>query len=303
MLKEDISIIIVNYKSVYDIELFLGSFKKIQSSKTFKFYIYNNDLSESIVLEQVFKKFDFLFYIYNSNNVGFGAAVNHMAEIVNSEYILIVNPDCLIVDYDFDNFFKEYKLQSNIYNLAFFAPILVDSNKKIYVCYGEYPSLKEVFFRKFYLHILFKTYYKKYLSIGKEFIYTQPKEVPYPCGAFLLIDRNLFLKFNGFNKRYFAYFEETDLAYEFKKNGFFNMITPNYKVIHHRGNRKLKSINNQLFIKSQYLYFLSHGMSIHLLFLLNIISLILRFPFYGFDVFINQLRFNINSYTSVRKSY
>lgn len=297
-----ISLILVNYNSFTDIKTFIKSFLPIQEKIRMKVYIYNNDDNEREQIDNFFSQCGIPLFIYHSKNIGFGAAVNFMAKVIDTEYMLIVNPDCILIDSAFDKFINEYlSLRSNL-NVGFFAPTLVDENKIVDICYGEFPTLTEVFFRTFFLHRIFRTYYENKLSIGKSFVKNVTDCVPYPCGAFLLIERNLFLRFGGFNKRYFAYFEETDLSLILEQNNYRNYITPSYKVVHKRGNRTIGAVNNRYFIKSQYMYFKSHDKSIFILLILNLIGILIRFPLYGFKIAYTQILTNLKSFKDAYKS-
>jgi GT2 family glycosyltransferase len=66
--------------------------------------------------------------------------------------------------------------------------------------------------------------------------YNYIKEVDYISGASILIRKSIWEKIGGFDKRYIpAYYEDTDLAFELRKNGYKVMYQPKSVVIHYEG--------------------------------------------------------------------
>jgi GT2 family glycosyltransferase len=63
-----------------------------------------------------------------------------------------------------------------------------------------------------------------------------PIDIDFPCGAFMMLKFSDFKKLDGFDERYFMYFEETDMAfrlkYRYKKKIVYN---PDIQIIHKTG--------------------------------------------------------------------
>ena len=89
--------------------------------------------------------------------------------------------------------------------------------------------------------------------------YNQVSEVDYCSGACLLIKHDLFTAIGGFDERYApAYYEDTDLCFSVRRQGFKVMYCPDATVIHYEyttsgsdpnaGFRKYLAINRQKFI-------------------------------------------------------
>lgn len=66
--------------------------------------------------------------------------------------------------------------------------------------------------------------------------YNYVKEVDYISGAAILIRRHLWVKIGGFDKRYApAYFEDSDLAFEVRRQGYKVTLQPKSVVVHFEG--------------------------------------------------------------------
>ncbi len=65
----------------------------------------------------------------------------------------------------------------------------------------------------------------------------RPQEIPEgevfaPCGAAMLIDRQLFLRLGGFDARFFSYCEDMDLGYRLRLSGHGTWLAPDAVVMH-----------------------------------------------------------------------
>lgn len=86
-----VSIVVFNTR-IYDLNNLINSFLKV----SLKFTLYIVDNSATNKLEDYFKKFEFVRYIHNPSNPGFGAAHNiaiKKAMVARAKYHFVVNPD------------------------------------------------------------------------------------------------------------------------------------------------------------------------------------------------------------------
>ncbi|UXI00539.1 glycosyltransferase [Photobacterium sp. TY1-4] len=76
--------------------------------------------------------------------------------------------------------------------------------------------------------------------------------IDWAAGSCLLIPVTLYEKLNGFDERYFMYFEDVDLARRCKKNGYSVVYLPEIKAIHYASykNRKILSKNFLWYLRS-----------------------------------------------------
>lgn len=86
-----------------------------------------------------------------------------------------------------------------------------------------------------------------------------PKNVDWAAGSFLLFKSEVFIHLQGFDERYFMYFEDVDLCKRAHKAGFNVIYYPKFKAIHYaqHSNRRLLSKESLYYIRSTLRYFLS----------------------------------------------
>jgi GT2 family glycosyltransferase len=67
-------------------------------------------------------------------------------------------------------------------------------------------------------------------------VYNYVREVDYCSAASLMVPRALFMRLGGFDQRYVpAYFEDADLAFRLRENGYQVIYQPRSQVVHHEG--------------------------------------------------------------------
>lgn len=79
-------------------------------------------------------------------------------------------------------------------------------------------------------------------------------------GCFMLAREDFWRALDGFDERYFMYFEDFDLAARGRKSGFLNVYDPAVRVCHAGGGAGRKSWHHQRwFIRSAWRFFWYHG--------------------------------------------
>jgi N-acetylglucosaminyl-diphospho-decaprenol L-rhamnosyltransferase len=295
--KPTVDLLIVNYQTGEKLRNFLPSLITSLSLCDYKILINNNDSNEIDLIADLSNNERIA--ISNSENIGFGAAINYLASLSIADFILIANPDCQIHEGCIIDMINQYLEIEKSGKIGFLGAQLFNEDLAPDISWGEFPTILEVFFRSFFLHKIFPRYYEKHLNVGKNYLMDTIAEVPYASGAFILIRKNIFLDYKGFDKCYFAYFEETDLSKKLSANGYKNYITPLTKLIHYRGNKGFANLNSKLYIKSQYIYFKNNKKSVFVLLILNLISISLRIPITGFKNYFVQLRYHFQGIKNV----
>ncbi|WBX71641.1 glycosyltransferase [Tenacibaculum retecalamus] len=200
-----ISIVLYN-NIISEVEKLINDF--LTSSVDLYIYIIDNSIKNNKISFDGYKN---LTYIYNNENLGYGSAHNigiRKAINLNSKYHVVVNPDV--------------RLSKNaISQLALF----MDKNKEVglstpKVLYpsGELqflckliPSPKDLIIRRF-------SPVKKMIQKNDQmyelrgFDYNSNIEIPYVSGCFMFFRTSVLKKMNGFDERFFLYFEDLDLT-------------------------------------------------------------------------------------------
>lgn len=177
--------------------------------------------------------------IINNDNKGYAIACNQGARISNSEYILFLNSDTLIInDYWLMNMINIF---NNYDKVAVVGPKLVNKENKIVGC-GVIGTNKKPIIRG-------------WMESNITDKYNKPIECISVCGACYMIKRSNIKELGLFDESYPFYFEETDYSYNARIHGYKVMYCPTTTVIHfHQGSSKDNRVLNNYFRKGQ-LYF------------------------------------------------
>lgn len=174
--------------------------------------------------------------IKNSQNRGFGAACNQGAAESKSDYILFLNPDT----YLFKNSLTrpiEFMQAEEGAKVGICGIQLLDSNNEVSQTCTYFPTstafiAKALGLNSLLPRVLSKRLPKIYMT---DWDYSYNRQVDQVIGAFFLIRRTLFEKLDGFDPRFFVYFEEVDLSLRALKQGWTSYYLSDVRAFH-KGN-------------------------------------------------------------------
>ncbi len=203
-------------------------------------------------------KFSSVQFVWNEENVGFGAANNQVLKDCKGDYILFLNPDTILPE----DFFK--RLFSEIDSLADVGTIgvrMIDGEGKFLPeSKRSLPSLLSTFYKMTGLANLFPrnvkiaSYYAG--AVGEN----EKGKVQILSGACMLLSSKAAKATNGFDEDFFMYGEDIDLSYRVLKAGLANYYVP-LTIVHYKGESTSKSSDSyyknfygamKLFVKKHY---------------------------------------------------
>lgn len=249
----EVSVIIVNYNCT---ELTKQAIKSIYNSG-------NNVNFEIIVVDNASTKADKDEIIrfatehditlhLSKTNIGFGRANNIGAQYAKGEYLLLLNPDTILINNAIDI----------LYNFA--------KSNDIKICGGNLYDVKGNPTHSFWQvmpGILFeisalcnnKNLKYKYHGNYEHNYSKKPIKVGYITGADLMIEKETYKKLDGFDGDYFIYFEETDLQYRARQMGIEAWSVPEAKITHLESRTMVNFANKtKHFYQSRKVYFNKH---------------------------------------------
>ena len=234
----DLSIIIVNYNVKEFLQNLLHSVEKA-SSKLSKEIIVIDNASDDGSIEIIRDKFPSVTLIENKNNIGFGRANNQGLALAKGEYILFINPDCIVSEDTFDKmiyFFKEHQ------DCGLAGCKILNSDGSLQLaCRRSFPGPWTSFTKVTGLSNLFpksKIFARYNLTyLDENHIY----EVDAVSGSFMMIRREAYEKVGGFDEQFFMYGEDLDLCYRVQKSGFKVYYVPDTQIIHYKGESTKRS--------------------------------------------------------------
>jgi GT2 family glycosyltransferase len=152
--------------------------------------------------------------IRNARNEGYGRANNIGARAAEAEFLLIVNPDCIVEKGAVPALLDAARRHPDA---AFFAPRIVEPSGRVFF---QPRSLLAP-----YLH---NPHGKLVLPDGEAC-------APFFSGACFLIRRDLFLRLGGFDENIFLFYEDDDLCRRVADSGSALIYVPQAVVRHGRG--------------------------------------------------------------------
>ena len=255
-----LSIIIVNFNTSEDLGNCVESVYKHKPNFDFEIIVVNNssDPKESEILKSLFGE-NKQIKLIDVENRGYGAANNAGAKIATGEYLLMLNPDTLVIDDSIDTMIELLEKHDEIGALS---PLLyqVDGKTLQKNFYGNFQSLLSVTFRR---------WKRRKIDLKKEIIYSD-----IISGAAMLIKRDLFEKLNGFDEQFFMYLEDDDLCFRIKQLGLRCAVYTKAKIIHLEGTSQDNKRRKNIYYESQTKYWYKHNGT-----LATTMMRILRYPF------------------------
>lgn len=227
-----VSIGIVSYNNQGKIKNVVSSIKEFTKKVDYKLFVFDNGSIDN-TKDEVLNADQNVEFIENGENLGFGKAHNLAIPLIDSKYHAIVNPDIILND---DTLSKIVEYLDN-------NPDIVLAVPKILFPDGTEQKLPKLKPKLIYFLArrtpFFKAKAKEYIMEDIEI--TEPLEVEQCTGCFMVIRTEVFKKLNGFDERFFMYFEDSDLTVRAKQYGK-TMLLPQFSVIHEWERSSSKSL-------------------------------------------------------------
>lgn len=195
--------------------------------------------------------------IRNDKNIGFAAACNKGAKNSKANYSLFLNSDTVLFK---DSLTKPIIFMEDERNkdIGIIGIQLVDGKGEVTRTCTRFPTLKQFVIRIFGLNLLFPNLFPGHFMI--EWDHKNDRIVDQVMGAFFLVRGQLFDKLDGFDERFFVYFEDLDFSYRAKKLGFYSYYLTSTKAYHKGGgsSEKVKDVRLFYSLRSRILYGYKH---------------------------------------------
>lgn len=202
----DLSIIIVNYKTIDYLKRQLFAFASLNIKLNYEIIVVDNGSGESI--KPLLKEYNNInLLIISKNNLGFGGGINLGLKYAKGKYLLILNAD--IVPHA-NSLEKMLNFMENNKNVGIVVPKLIYPDGLIQnSCYRFYNFLTPIFRRTF----LGKT--KQGINendrvLMNDFSHDKTIEIDWALGACFMIEKEFLDRIGGVDERYFLYYEDMD---------------------------------------------------------------------------------------------
>ncbi|AWH85324.1 glycosyl transferase family 2 [Flavobacterium album] len=227
-----LSVIILNYNVRYFLELCIISVQKALESIDGEIIVVDNN-SPDDSCAMVKARFPGITLIENKENSGFPKGNNIGVGIAKGKYICILNPDTVVAEDTFAKAlaFAESKNNTGIVGVKFIdgtGNFLPESKRGLPTPWVALTKMSGLY-KLFPKWSLFNKYYSQHLGEN------ETGETDILPGAFMLIERQVYLDAGGFDEDYFMYGEDIDLSYTLQKMGLHNYYFSGTAIIHYKG--------------------------------------------------------------------
>lgn len=225
----DVSIIIVNYKTLALILNCINSIIKYCEGINYEIIVVDNNSSDDFE-KRISEMFgDSIICIPLSENIGFGQANNEGLKRAKGRNVLFLNPDTLLLN-------NAVKVLSDF----------LDTHPSVACCGGNLYDEKLEPMHSYSMLLPSLCWEFNLLSNGilekirwgknAQFNHTMsPRKVGYICGADMMVKRDVLNQMNGFSKYFFLYYEDTELSYRINQAGYKIASVPSARIQHLEG--------------------------------------------------------------------
>ena len=237
---------IVTYNNAKEIVPCLSSLIKHTADLDLQIYVFDNASQDDTVFI-IKNQFPQVHVIESEENLGFGKGHNRIKDEIQSEYHMVVNPDIVFTEnvvQKLYGFLEKYSRAGQV------TPKILNEDGTEQFLPKKDPTFAYVIMSKF---PPFRHYREEYTRAKEEF--KKPTRIMSSTGCLFMIRTALFKKLNGFDERYFMYFEDADLSRRVRKYADV-VFYPNACAYHGWKRDNTKSIRGvRIFLTSMIKYF------------------------------------------------
>ena len=231
----NLSIIIVNYNVKCFLDQCLSAVRRAVKNVEAEILVVDNNSADGS--RQYFEgRYEEVKFIWQQENLGFGAANNLALQQAKGDHILFLNPDTIIGEESLEKclaFFSETK------DCGALGVRLVDGKGKFLPeSKRNLPTAANSFYRLSGLSRLFPRWKK----INGYYSPLQEKETGRTevlAGAFMMLSRKAVELTGGFDTDFFMYGEDIDLSYRILQGGLKNYYLGEVDILHFKGESSL----------------------------------------------------------------
>lgn len=226
----DVSIIIVNYNTLKLTSECIDSIIRQTKGVTYEIILVDNHSTDGS--REYFLSDSRIRYIYNKENIGFGAANNIGFKASCGNFLFLLNSDTILLNNAVLEFFV--CMNQLPFEVGCLGTMLVDVNGWPSLSYGKFPtansSLRHLVFGEVFGIDGHDEQYFNYAGTPVEVL-----DVEYITGADIFVRREVAEQFGLFDTAYFLYYEETDMQRRYAKQGIRRCIITSPKIMHIEG--------------------------------------------------------------------
>jgi len=248
-----LDIVIVNWNAGPQLKTCVDSITKFGDALVDKIIVVDNgsvDGSEHLV-----EAIPNVTLIRAGENLGFGKACNLGAEYAASKYLLFLNPDTALFESTLTRAVNFMQVPANE-GVGICGVQLIEESGHVSRSCARFPSAVG-----FLAHAVGLDRFMRPLGhFMAEWDHLDNRQVDQVIGAFFFVRHKLFNELQGFDERFFVYFEEVDFSYRAQRAGWNSFYLADAQALHAGGGTSNQVKARRLFysLRSRLLYASKH---------------------------------------------
>ena len=229
---QQLDIVIVSYNTAdLTLRAIESVYQETQSTR-FNLIVVDNDSHDGSA-DRIAEAYPECLLIRNPKNTGFSGGVNLGAKQSNSDHLLLLNPDTVILDGAID---KLYQFAHQKPKQGIWGGITLNNDLSIntHNAWSKPTTLTLLFSALGLSKVFNKSCFFNQANYGCWKRDSQ-QEVEMLQGCFFLTARTLWNQLGGLDETFFMYGEESDYCLKAIALGYHPIITPEARIIHHGG--------------------------------------------------------------------
>lgn len=222
-----ISFVIVEYFCLDNLERAVQSIFEYTQAAIFEIIIVSNSVYAPEKQDEIRSSFPGISVIFSRKNVGFGKAVNEGIRKSSGEFILLLNPDGMLIDHSLQ---VAIDFMSAHPQIAAIGPKIVENTGEIQDSCREFMTFGILVTRMMKRLIL-----KKSGPVLENKDYLSRHQVDWVSGACMLVRKDAITSTGMLDERYFMYVEDMDWCRNFHVKGWQVWYLPDWIVQHNAG--------------------------------------------------------------------
>ena len=226
----DVSIIIVNWNALTYLRNCLRSIAEETRGCSYEIIVVDND-SDDGSQEMIRSEFPEVTAVLNEQNVGFAGGNNQALRLARGRYLLLLNPDTLVLDGAIDTCvaYADELRHGDVGVVG--CQVWADSTTIQKTCF-QFPSPVNTLLNL--LGVTRRFPGSRLLSRAEMGWWDRrdEREVDVVSGMFMLVRREALQEVGVMDEGYFMYAEEADWCYRFWQSGWKCVFTPRARIMH-----------------------------------------------------------------------
>jgi len=221
-----VDIIIVNWNSGDHLRRCINSVIESVNEIDYRIIVVDNNSGDESQMNIPLRETDTLLSL--NKNYGFARACNIGAKASESDFILFLNPDTVMLP---DTLEKAVLVLASDSSVGIVGVRQESDDRMLLPSCSRFFRLRNLLFDVSGLSKLAPSVFKP-STLMTDWGHNESKAVDQVMGSFVLIKRSVFNSINGFDERFFVYFEDMDLAKRLNKQGLISFYFNDVSIIH-----------------------------------------------------------------------